>query len=186
MANLSKSVRQDDGSAATSGATSRSSPEPPHSILKRKLSVGSLGSHSPEGSLIGGSGFSSILRKKSHSQHSSCQGSLEDLSCEGEKIRSILKKRSTVSTDDELVDSCHERPKSILKGRRSEESLSPLSDPSDPVFRNRSDPDNPSNSIRPILKQRDSREEFSPVHEGQGRREKSSSPVRGAAVSPPE
>lgn len=60
----------DDCSAATSGATSRSSPEPPHSILKRKLSVGSLGSHSPEGSL---GSVSSILRKKCHSQHSSCQ-----------------------------------------------------------------------------------------------------------------
>jgi hypothetical protein len=111
---------------------------------------------------------------------------LEDLSCEGDKIRSILKKRSTVSTDDELVETFHDRPKSILKGRRSEESLSPLSDPCDMLSsggRNVRDQDNPS-SIRPILKQRDSREEFSPVHEGF--RDKSASPSRGATISPPE
>jgi len=66
--------------------------------------------------------------------------------------------------------------------------LSPLSDPCDlssgaRLFR---DPDNPS-AIRPILKQRDSREEFSPVHEtSSASREKSASPSRGAAVSPPE
>ena len=160
-------------SGHTSGATSRSSPEhTPHGILKqRKWSVGS-GSHSPDSSAIGshstggvhgvsisGAIISSILKKRSGSQHeSSNQGSLEDLTSGGSSLhdggimKSILKKTGHnssghasnasgigCSTDDELEENfefVRSRPansrkprRSILKSRRSEESLSPLSDP---------------------------------------------------------
>lgn len=109
----------------------RSSPEPPvHGILKRKLS---LGNASPEQSIAGA--ISSILKKSGAS--SSGQGSLEDLTSGSDGIKSILKKRHQAagSTDDELdqEDNQHHaqpqiKPRSILKSRRSEESLSPLSD----------------------------------------------------------
>ena len=158
-------------SGHTSGATSRSSPEPPHGILKqRKWSVGS-GSRSPDnfamssggnsgtGVSISGAIISSILKKRGSSQHSSHQGSLEDLTSggsslhDGGTVKSILKKTGYnssghasnasgigCSTDDELEEhfecirartSNHPRKpgRSILKSRRSEESLSPLSDP---------------------------------------------------------
>ena len=157
-------------SGHTSGATSRSSPEPPHGILKqRKWSVGS-GSHSPDslaisssnagtGVSISGAIISSILKKRSSSQHSSNVGSLEDLTSGGSSlhdgglVKSILKKPGHsssghasnasgigCSTDEELEENfeyirsrptTHSRKprRSILKSRRSEESLSPLSDP---------------------------------------------------------
>ena len=157
-------------SGHTSGATSRSSPEPPHGILKqRKWSVGS-GSHSPDslaisssnagtGVSISGAILSSILKKRSSSQHSSNVGSLEDLTSGGSSlhdgglVKSILKKPGHsssghasnasgigCSTDEELEENfeyirsrptTHSRKprRSILKSRRSEESLSPLSDP---------------------------------------------------------
>ena len=90
----------------TSGATSRSSPEPPpaavvHGILKRKLS---LGNSSPDQCIVAGA-VSSIL-KKSAGASSSGQGSLEDLTSGSnpppDGIKSILKKRHQNSTDDEL------------------------------------------------------------------------------------
>ena len=136
-----------DMSAGTSGATSRSSPEPPQGILKqRKWSVGSGGDSPAEvaantlqnsGSGVGISGalLSSILKKRSNSsQHSSHAGSLEDLSGSSwhEGVKSILKKSYAAggSTDDDLDEDKPKPRRSILKSRRSEESLSPLSDPS--------------------------------------------------------
>ena len=122
-------------SAGTSGATSRSSPEPPavHGILKRKLSLGSA-SPDPSNQIMVGA-IQSILKKSGASTtHSSGQGSLEDLTSGSsvpiDGIKSILKKRHQCSTDDELEAGEHQemQPKSILKSRRSEESLSPLSD----------------------------------------------------------
>ena len=141
----------------TSGATSRSSPEPPpaavvHGILKRKLS---LGNSSPDQCIVAGA-VSSIL-KKSAGASSSGQGSLEDLTSGSnpppDGIKSILKKRHQNSTDDELeqviyFQKCNltsfflnhyfsqdqELPRSILKSRRSEESLSPLSDDCVPLI----------------------------------------------------
>ena len=121
----------------TSGATSRSSPEPPpaavvHGILKRKLS---LGNSSPDQCIVAGA-VSSIL-KKSAGASSSGQGSLEDLTSGSnpppDGIKSILKKRHQNSTDDELEQD-QELPRSILKSRRSEESLSPLSDDCVPMI----------------------------------------------------
>lgn len=113
--------------------SSRSSPEPPpQGILKRKYSSAHASrSHSPE---IASDGtrlpISSILKKQT--------GSLECLEVSLEtdsKIKSILKKRSNpngASTDDDLdVDEGSggsRPPRSILKSRKSEESLSPLSD----------------------------------------------------------
>ena len=126
----------------------------PQSILKRKSSFGS-GSHSPEGN---SEHTRSILKKSSRNSSRTCSrsGSIEELDVESTKSilksrnssrtcsrsgsqeeldldfdddwetsrpKSILKKKSG-STDDEL----DERPKSILKSRRSEESLSPHSD----------------------------------------------------------
>ena len=141
----------------TSGATSRSSPEPPpaavvHGILKRKLS---LGNSSPDQCIVAGA-VSSIL-KKSAGASSSRHGSLEDLTSGSnpppDGIKSILKKRHQNSTDDELeqviyFQKCNltsfflnhylsqdqELPRSILKSRRSEESLSPLSDDCVPMI----------------------------------------------------
>ena len=120
-------------SAGTSGATSRSSPEPPvHGILKRKLS---LGNSSPDHCIVAGA-VSSILKKSGAS--SSGQGSLEDLTSgsnpAADGIKSILKKRHQNSTDDELEQDQELLPRSILKSRRSEESLSPLSDDCVPVI----------------------------------------------------
>ena len=122
--------------SGTSGATSRSSPEPPpavvHGILKRKLS---LGNSSPDQCIVAGA-VSSIL-KKSAGASSSGQGSLEDLTSGSnpppDGIKSILKKRHQNSTDDELEQD-QELPRSILKSRRSEESLSPLSDDCVPMI----------------------------------------------------
>ena len=110
----------------------RSSPEPHvHGILKRKLS---LGNSSPDHCIAGA--VSSIL-KKSAGASSSGQGSLEDLTSGSnppiDGIKSILKKRHQNSTDDEL-DQDQELPRSILKSRRSEESLSPLSDDCVPMI----------------------------------------------------
>ena len=67
-------------SAGTSGATSRSSPEPPavHGILKRKLSLGSASPDHSNQIMVGA--IQSILKKSGASTtHSSGQGSLEDL-----------------------------------------------------------------------------------------------------------
>ena len=67
-------------SAGTSGATSRSSPEPPavHGILKRKLSLGSASPDHSNQIMVGA--IPSILKKSGASTtHSSGQGSLEDL-----------------------------------------------------------------------------------------------------------
>ena len=99
--------------------------------MKRKLS---LGNSSPDHCIAGA--VSSIL-KKSAGASSSGQGSLEDLTSGSnppiDGIKSILKKRHQNSTDDEL-DQDQELPRSILKSRRSEESLSPLSDDCVPMI----------------------------------------------------
>jgi len=58
------------------------------------------------------------------------------------------------------IDNFPERPKSILKGRQSEESLSPQSDPNDVEKHSKLYRDQDT-VIRPILKQRDSRDELS-------------------------
>jgi hypothetical protein len=171
-------------SAGTSGATSRSSPEPPvHGILKRKLS---LGNYSPDqGNIVAGA-ISSILKKGGTSTtHSSGQGSLEDLTSGSsiaapmDGIRSILKKRQTGSTDDELdqedpsASSQVVVPRSILKSRRSEESLSPLSDDCNAGG---------SDDIKPILKQRDSSRDDG--YHSSKLRDKSRSPTRGITSTP--
>jgi hypothetical protein len=173
-------------------ACSRSSPEPMQGILKRKYSsTGGSGSHSPE-SVGGGDGgdggrrhnLFSILKK---------QGSLEDVefpssAYEDSRIKSILKKKQVGSTDDELEGNHQQQqqqagelvlvgggdgrpPRSILKSRKSEESLSPLSDPNDVVVSSvsaRRAPTNLAESAaaefgvrpRPILKRKDSREDM--------------------------
>ena len=208
----------------------------PQSILKRKSSFGS-GSHSPEGN---SENTRSILKKSSRNSSRTCSrsGSIEELDVESTKSilksrnssrtcsrsgsqeeldldfdddwetsrpKSILKKKSG-STDDEL----DERPKSILKSRRSEESLSPSSDlidtPSHSILRDgRSSSGTRQSSIisdneeilvisgrnspllteeavrRPILKNRD---DISAPHSIlKKQREKSSSPV-GRVCSP--
>ena len=87
-------------SAGTSGATSRSSPEPPavHGILKRKLSLGSASPDQGSNAIMVGA-IQSILKKSGASTtHSSGQGSLEDLTSGSSipidgGIKSILKKR---------------------------------------------------------------------------------------------
>ena len=153
--------------------TARSSPEP-QGILKRKYSsAGTSGSHSPESMDGGYRHISSILKK---------QGSLEDVDMNDEKIKSILKKRQA-STDDELEEVPVERPRrSILKSKKSEESLSPLSDPNEvvvsTVVTRRAPPIHPTNvefesngvstpiganpdvKPRPILKHKESREDI--------------------------
>ena len=82
-------------------------------------------------------------------------------------------------------------PRSILKSRRSEESLSPLSDDCVPVISagnaastGNESADPGSNSIKPILKQRDSSRDEG--YHSSKLRDKSRSPSRGATCSPPE
>ncbi len=162
----------------------RSSPEPhplPVGILKRKSSsAGGSGSHSPE-SVENNSGsarssfIASILKKQS-----SCEDvelSAEDNSRSSSRPTSILKKIRQAahhshhnSTDDDLDDLAEERPRSILKSKKSEDSLSPLSDAADlalitaaPAHVNRGEVAKP----RPILKQRDSKDDvlLSPTHD---------------------
>ncbi|XP_040573145.1 uncharacterized protein [Lepeophtheirus salmonis] len=127
----------------------------PHGILKRRSSsVGMIGSSSIEG-LQESESFrppSSILKK---------QGSMDELL----DVKSILKKKGA-STDDEYDEEfgrsqCH-TPKSILKSRKSEESLSPISDPCDTYNRRVSveHQEEYGQGIRPILKRKESREEL--------------------------
>ena len=142
---LKRRSSAEDIEVVSSGATSRSSPEPPQGILKH---FGSGGTSSPAeliantltnsggSSSISGALLCSILKKRTtSSQHSSHAGSLEDLTsaASSDGVKSILKKSSfPVSTDDEVdveVGSGRKPRRSILKSRRSEESLSPLSDP---------------------------------------------------------
>ncbi len=137
-----------------SDPASRGSPEP-QGILKRKYSsANTSGSRTPDsgdGGSLGGKP-TSILKK---------QGSLEDV----ERIKSILKKKQ-VSTDDELDQDgfSSERPRSILKSRKSEESLSPLSDPNEvgvlTAVTRRTTAAADLVEPRPILKNRDSREDL--------------------------
>jgi hypothetical protein len=95
-----------------------------------------------------------------------------------ERIKSILKKRQQLqqqqlgSTDDELEEAATERPRSILKSRKSEESLSPLSDANEvlvstvvvtrraPSAGSRPFFDEELRPRRPILKRKDSRDEL--------------------------
>ncbi len=149
--------------------------------------------------------MSSILKKSgtTSTTHSSGQGSLEDLTSgssiapdasHGSIIKSILKnKRHPGSTDDELDHEVEQEvsssfgsrgalPRSILKSRRSEESLSPLSDDGanmiPPSIINNED-----SQIKPILKQRDSSRDEG--YHSSKLRDKSRSPTRGI-TSPPE
>ncbi len=152
---------------------SRSSPEP-QGILKRKYSsANTSGSHTPESTDgSGGRPISSILKRGQQQQQQHQGSSLEDVEFSSERIKSILKKKQ-FSTDDELEDqgfsSAHERPRSILKSRKSEESLSPLSDPNEGagggvlVVANaaRKSPGGGGEfEPRPILKHKDSREDL--------------------------
>ena len=78
----------------------------------------------------------SILKSNRSSRTCSRSGSQEELDLDFDdewdpKPKSILKKKPG-STDDELED----QPKSILKSRRSEESLSPTSEPVSPNNKN--------------------------------------------------
>ena len=78
-------------------------------------------------------------------------------------------------------------PRSILKSRRSEESLSPLSDECVPVIAANSAKFEAvdQSSIKPgILKQRDSSRDEG--YHSSKLRDKSRSPSRGATCSPPE
>ncbi len=62
------------------------------------------------------------------------------------------------------IENISDRPKSILKGRQSEESLSPQSEPNEVEKLGKSFRDHET-VIRPILKQRDSRDELSGSNE---------------------
>ena len=175
-------------SAGTSGATSRSSPEPPavHGILKRKLSLGSASPDHSNHIMVGA--IQSILKKSGASTtHSSGQGSLEDLTSGSsvpiDGIKSILKKRHAASTDDELEQEHHQemQPKSILKSRRSEESLSPLSDDcvgvAPAIVGLGGCLEVATHDIKPILKQRESSRDEG--YHSSKLRDKSRSPSRG-------
>jgi len=155
-------------------ADSRSSPEPPPTgILKRKYSsANTSGSHTPESIECGGGGrpLSSILKRPS----TASGGSLDEAAGTAGHIKSLLKKSQRTDDDDLLVlgeatlpADPGAKPRSILKSRRSEESLSPLSDPAEvatTASRRAAAPPTDSDSgpqPRPILKMRDSREELS-------------------------
>ncbi len=161
---------------------SRSSPEP-QGILKRKYSsANTSGSHTPESTDGSGARPISSILKKAGGGGGHGSSSLEDVEFSSERIKSILKKRQ-MSTDDELEDqgfssaTQQDRPRSILKSRKSEESLSPLSDPNSEAARK-----SPAIAVataaataaavassfsagldfepRPILKHKDSREDL--------------------------